>query len=293
MYYDSSGQQSFTPNQNQSLSTQSPGSYQPRSLTTEGWSDSYLAGQAAANSSGYIETQPTTNVHRFLGTNYTADHYEATSAVIIRTAMSTAPFADTQASSQQFAANQVAAHGGMPADAVLARTVVHYSADTAPTSGPPVIIGYDFIWQHSDGTGGGDMIDVGVDNIMQRTCAQVNENDPPYNKPPCLQWTTSPVNRTNYLYRLWRTHASVRYPLGVNPGTPMLSPAQAVQFVQDRLKGNSEALGSLNGYSQTFWSTPYDSTDNTAYPAYNFYYSSHNVLTLDALSGAMLGSSTW
>jgi hypothetical protein len=203
------------------------------------------------------------------------------------------PFSSTQADAQQFASDQITQHGGMPADAVLQRIVLHYSAQTAPTATSPVIIGYDFIYRHADGTMGGDMIDVGVDNIRNRQCVQPNENDPPHDKPACLQWDNTPAMRANYLYRLWRSKANVRYPLGINPGTPMIAPSQAFQFVKDVMKGNTQALGSFVGYNQSFWTTTYDSTDNTAYPAYNFYYSSHHVLSVDALSGAMLGASTY
>jgi hypothetical protein len=47
VYYDAAGQQSFSPAQTQSLSSQSPGAYTPRALTTEGWTDSYLETQAS------------------------------------------------------------------------------------------------------------------------------------------------------------------------------------------------------------------------------------------------------
>jgi hypothetical protein len=49
IFYDAAGQTTYTPSQAQSLNTQSPGSYQPLALQTEGWSDSYLSGLAQQN----------------------------------------------------------------------------------------------------------------------------------------------------------------------------------------------------------------------------------------------------
>ncbi|MBV8581740.1 MAG: hypothetical protein JOZ86_14030 [Candidatus Eremiobacteraeota bacterium] len=48
-------------------------------------------------------------------------------------------------------------------------------------------------------------------------------------------------------------------------------------------------LGTLQGYVYSYWTPPISSTDNTAYPAYHFYFSSHVVVSADVYSGQVLG----
>ena len=44
-------------------------------------------------------------------------------------------------------------------------------------------------------------------------------------------------------------------------------------------------MGNLLGYVYSYWTPAITSTDNTAYPAYHFFYDSHNVVSVDAYSG--------
>ncbi|MBV8643614.1 MAG: hypothetical protein JO225_06830, partial [Candidatus Eremiobacteraeota bacterium] len=142
-----------------------------------------------------------------------------------------------------------------------------------------------------DGTFGGDAIRISVDNYKKRVCLQYNENDPPYNKPPCLQWGFEYDQHVNDFYRLWRTRSgSARYPLGQHgSGGSSLSSSQAYAIASTSAQIKGMSLGTLQGYVYGYWTPSISSSDNTAYPAYHFYFSSHAVVSADAYSGQILG----
>lgn len=307
IFYDASGQTVITPPfLPEPLPTNSPGYLQAHTLTTEGWSDSYLAAQADKYEPGSEKYYLSSNQYRVVGSDFSASHYESSSAVIIEGARSSAPYTYTQSDAQNFAQSALSAHGGIPGDAVLAQVVTHYSKPAVGATGS-TLLGYDFIWRHSDGRQGGDFIQVGVDNIKQRYCSEPNPNDPPYNKPPCLKWDYQYNQRTNFMYRLWRQLGS-----GINASTRRLttlsgrritiaasgtglSPAAAYTSAQSQppIKGSRGALGSFVGYNRSYWLPSFQSTDNTAYPAYHFYYSNHYRVSVNAISGRVVGASSY
>lgn len=307
IFYDASGQTVFLPPYFPApLPTTSPGYLQAHVLTTEGWSDNYLASQADANEPGSSKYYLSSNQYRIVGSNFSASHYESSSAVIIEGTRSSIPETYPQSAAQSFAQSELNAHGGTPADAVLSQVITHYSKPASGGSGS-TILGYDFIWRHSDGRQGGDFIQVGVDNLKQRYCSEPNPNDPPYNKPPCLQWDYEYNQHANFMYRLWRQlgtaiNASARRVTAPNgqritiaaSGTG-LSPAAAFNSAQSQppIKGSRGALGSFLGYNRNYWLPSFQSTDNTAYPAYHFYYSNHNRVSVNAVSGKVVGASSY
>jgi len=93
-----------------------------------------------------------------------------------------------------------------------------------------VLMGYELTWVHKSLILGGDFIRIGIDNLKNRECEEVNPNDPPYNKPACLQWGYYYTQHLNFYYRLWREpNGQPRYPLGSHgTGSPALSPTQAM-----------------------------------------------------------------
>jgi hypothetical protein len=135
-----------------------------------------------------------------------------------------------------------------------------------------------------------------VDNYTQRECQVPNPNDPPYNKPACLQWGLSYNLRMRLYYRLWRQPSSVRHVTdvgGAPPGTDSgaLSSAQAYNLFSAATGAKGIEYGNLLGYTYSYWTPSIDSTDNTAYPAYHFFFDTHVVVSVDAYSGLVLGSS--
>ncbi len=161
--------------------------------------------------------------------------------------------------------------------------------------GYTTIVGYDFIWRHSNGTVGGDRIQVGVDNIQERFCSKVNENDPPYNKPPCYQWTTQYNLHVNYHYRLWRALGAPKAlrRRGAISSVANLTSSQAFNLAKNQFanKGTLESLGTVKGYSYTNYTPPITGTDDTAYSVYNFFYSNGTVLHVDGSSGKLYATS--
>ena len=271
----------------QSLSSNSPGTYQPIALSTESYSDSSLAAKASAAESGPRQYYPSPNEYRLVSQTYVGSHFEASQGLLIGAEHSQLPFNYAQSDALAFATSFVQQQGNsIPADAQLqnVQQVLQTQQGQAP-----VVTGYIFTWVHRNLMLGGDYIRVGVDNLRTRYCAQPNENDPPNDKPPCYAWAYEYDQRVNLYYRLWREPTgSTRYPLGVHgSGSPALSAAQAFSIASSSpsVKGN---VGTFQGYVYSYWTPGIDSTDNTAYPAYHFFYSNHAVVSVDAYSGAVL-----
>ena len=287
LYTDAAGTyvlpRSLTP-----LNDTSPGTYQPAVLQTESYSDASLAARSDAYSPGSAKYFVDGNTYQISGADYVADHYEGSQGIIVSAAHSGYAFNYAQSDAQTFAESFLSQQGNpLPGDAVLQSVkAVH----NTPLNGSPVTMGYIFNYAHSNNTFGGDGIRIGVDNYRQRVCLQPNENDPPNNKPNCLQWGYNYNMHVNFLYRLWRTAtSSVRYPLGSHgSGSQALTPNQALQIAsQDpQVKG---VLGTIQGYLYSYFTPPIDSTDNTAYPAYHFFSSNGVVVSADAYSGEVLG----
>ncbi len=304
-FYDATGQTVFTPPFQTSLSNTSPGYLQAHALAPESWSDSYLASQADSNESGSTKYQASSNQYRMVGASFNASHYESSGAVIMAGARSLVPFNDSQSGALSFAQSELNAHGGLPSDAKLSQVVTHYSRSIY--SNTSTIVGYDFIWRHSDGRIGGDFIQVAVDNAKVRYCSQINENDPPYNKPPCLQWSYEYNERCPWLYRLWRgmggaVNVAVRNVPGPNgrrltiaaSGTGISSQsAYNAALAKPSIKSSKNALGSFVGYALTYWTPSAETVDNTAYPAYHFFFSSHHRVTVNAVSGQVIGAGSY
>jgi hypothetical protein len=305
MFYDSSGATVFTPPFQTSLGTGSPGYLQAYALVPEGWSDSYLASQADANEAGSTKYNASSNQYRIVGASFSASHYESSGAVMMGGSRSLVPFNDTESDAQSFAQSELSAHGGIPSDARLSQIITHYSRPLS--SNTSTILGYDFIWRHGDGRIGGDFIQVAVDNAKQKYCSEPNPNDPPYNKPPCIQWDYQYNLRCPWLYRLWRgmggavniarraSSNSYKNRLAPAASGNGISPLSAYNAATRKppLKGSKNTLGSFVGYALTYWTPPYEAVNNTAYPAYHLFFSNHNRVTVNAISGAVIGAGSY
>ena len=79
---------------------------------------------------------------------------------------------------------------------------------------------------------------------------------------------------------------------GAPPGTDSgaLSSSQAYNLLAAATQAKGIDYGNLQGYMYSYWTPPIDSTDNTAYPAYHFFFDSHTVVSVDAYSGQVLGT---
>jgi hypothetical protein len=273
-----------------SLSTQSTGRYVAVNLTPETWGDSQIATAADQRESGSQKYYQSSNEYRVVSKSYSGQHYETTGTLIAVAPMSTYPFASSRDAAQSWAASQVSGNEGMPGDATLAEVDTHYM----DTGSGPSIVGYDFIWRHSSGMVGGDRIVVGVDNFENDVCTHwTSYYDPEIHgrTVECDTYSTSYKMHINYHYRLWRSSGAGRHPLSVDPPLASSQTAFNAAMAQADAKGVPADIGSFVGYTQTYWSTPFDSTDNSAYPAYNFVFSSGYVIHADASSGQILGTS--
>lgn len=287
-YTDTSGTY-VVPRSLQSLNDVSPGTYSPLALTTESYSDASLAARSDAYSPGSSKYYQDSNTYVISGADYVADHYEASQGIIVSASHSLYAYNYAQADSQSFAESFMSGQGvPLPADAQLQSARAVY---TTPYGGTPVLMGYVFTYGHSNGMTGGDAIRISVDNYVQRVCLQPNPNDPPYNKPACLQWGYDYPQHVNSFYRLWRqTSGSLRYPLGSHgTGSAALSPNQAFSIASTSSQIKGVHLATLQGYVYGYWTPPINSTDNTAYPAYHYFFSNHAVVSADAYSGQILG----
>lgn len=264
----------------QPLSTVAPGSYQRYSLIPETWSDSSIASAVNQYDPNSAKFYPSSNEYRIQGNvlPYQGSHFEATGALLSEANMSVLPYTYSVSDAYNFAVQELTQYGGgLPSDAVLHDTITHYSRDASGAD----VISYEFVWRHANGLFGGDRIDVGVDNVRVKHCER-------YDCGACVLWQTTYPQRVDYMYRLWRAFGSA-----IGQGGTMLSPIQALQKAetQSTLKGARSDIGTLLGYTYSYWSPQYALTDNTAYPAYNYYYTSHKIVSVDAASGNVLGIS--
>ena len=169
---------------------------------------------------------------------------------------------------------------------MLTSTITHRLTNAVGTT----ILSYEFIWTHANGVLGGDRIEVAVDNSEQKVCTSKSWDG--------CEWLCDGYDwvyhqRANYVYRLWRTLTN-QPALRVH-NTPMaISSAKALQdaYAENPLKGNNQHFGSFLGYSYAYWSPSADSTVNTAYPAYQFFFGSNTVVIVDALSGQVRQATT-
>ena len=223
LYTDASGTYTF-PRSLSSLNDVSPGTYTPIVLQTESYSDANLASQSDSYSPGSAKYYVDGNTYQISGSDYVANHYESSQGIVISAEHSLDTFNYTQSDAQSFAESFISQQGSpLPADAQLQSVQEVHST---PIDGAPVTKGYVFNYSHSNNTFGGDGIRIGIDNYRRRVCQVVNENDPPYNRPACLQWGYEYDMHVNYMYRLWRQRSgAVRYPLGSHgSGAAALTP---------------------------------------------------------------------
>ncbi len=271
------------------LNTKSPGLYQPRTLTTESYSDSALGQKVDQNEGGSLKYYPTSNQYRVMGQSGTGSHYEASGAILASSENSSLAETFSQQDALTFAQQSAQQNTPLPSDAQLQYAVSLYRT---PVNQAPILMGYEFTWVHSDLMLGGDFIKMGVDNVSKRVCTDWTQNDPPYHN-HCIAWETQYSQHLNYYYRLWRQRGSLaarpRRVASNAVNSPALSPAQAYSVVSANPRIRGAHLGTLNGYRYAYWTPPFSSTDNTAYPAYHFFYSSHYVVSADAHNGQFLG----
>lgn len=285
--YTNSNGQTLYPLSINSLSTASPGQYRPIALTTESYSDSTLTSQAGARDSATVGSYASGNQYRLVGQNFTGSHYEGSQGIVASAEDTKLPYNFAQQDALNFAIQTAQQNNPIPSDAQLQYVTPVYQTQSGQA---PVLIGYEFTWIHNNLTLGGDFIRIGVDNVKNRVCEQVNENDPPHNHPACLQWGYEYDQHVNFYYRLWREpNGSVRYPQGITPGSAALSSSQAFNLASAQLAKKGANLGNLLGYVYSYWTPAITSTDNTAYPAYHFFYDSHNVVSVDAYAGTVQG----
>jgi hypothetical protein len=295
IYTNSYGSNQF-PIALQSLSTASPGTYSPRLLSTESYNDSSLLSQMQSADGSATGFYASGNQFRIVSQTAQADHYEGSQGLIAAAEVSHQPMNNSQQDALNFAITQAQNYGyPLPSDARLQDISTLYET---PLHQAGVATGYEFTWVHSNGTLGGDFIRIAVDNYKQRVCQVVNENDPPYNRPPCLQWGYEYDMRMRLYYRLWRQPANVRHLSdigGAPPGTDSaaLSPSQAYNMLAAATQAKGIDYGNLQGYTYSYWTPSIDSTDNTEYPAYHFFFDSHTVVSVDAYSGQVLGTDSF
>ena len=278
LFYDPQGIYTIPTGLTSTLGNSSPGSYATYSLTTENVSDSYLASKADQYEAGSTKYYASSNEYVIASKSYVGSHYEASAAVIAQAPHSNLPYTYTQTDALNFAISELQQNGGgLPSDAVLYRVDAHMRIDNSGTS---TLMGYEFYWRHASDMRGGDQIIVGIDNQSRTVCSdwEVNACGHKY----CASWQTVYDQRVNFMYRLWRTIGI--HPLSVSGNS--VSPAQAFSQAssQQPFKG-APNLGTFLGYTYGYWTPAYYSTDNTAYPAYNFYFSSGTRITADAQSG--------
>lgn len=176
----------------------------------------------------------------------------------------------------------------MPSDATLSQTVTHRSTRSSGST----TIGYSFIWRHSNPAFGGDKIVVTVDNVAVKTCSAYSTFYDSLGRPHqyCSAYQTTYPMRTSYFYRLWRSFGQQQYLLsssGSPQAPPQSSSASVYSSVQNNptVKGELDSFGTLVGYCQGYFTPDIATIDNTAYPAYHFFFSSGAVITADALNG--------
>jgi hypothetical protein len=183
-----------------SLSTASPGIYSPRRLSTESYSDSTLLSQLQSAEGSATGFYADGNTYRIVSQTAQADHYEGSQGLIAAAEVSHQPMNNAQQDALNYAISSAQSYGyAIPADARLQDITTLYET---PKNQPAVVTGYEFTWVHTNGMLGGDFIRIAVDNYKQRVCNVVNENDPPYNRPACLQWGYEYDMRMRLYYRL-------------------------------------------------------------------------------------------
>lgn len=276
IYYDASGSTQFTPAPNP-INNATPGPYVAYALTPENWSDSYLASQADAREPGSTKYYQSNNQYRIVSNSYQSNHYEASGAVIASTNFSRVPYNYTQNDAYSFAVSQINQYGGLPSDAVLHMIITHYRHDISGA----VLTGYGFIWRHANGMSGGDSIEAIVDNQSRDVCTKHAGGC----THDCIEWQTVYDQRVNYLYRLWRSISSSK----TQRSSISSSQALSIASSQPKLKGTIAQLGTPLGYLFSYWSPPFYSLDNTAYPVYQIIYSTGASMSVDAASGDVLG----
>jgi len=270
------------------ISSSSPGQYLPLAMTTESYSDAALFSAANAQNPGVTTESPSSNEYRMAGSAFVASHYEGSQGLIASGSSTRVPMNYAVSAAENFAISSQQSYNPLPSDAQLQNVVSVYMTTGSEA---PVLIGYDFVWKHNTPILGGDFIRVGVDNTEKQVCTEtkvivVGPHGP---VPTCIQWEMTYTLHLNYYYRLWREPNAVRYPTGVNgTGSPALSPAQAFSIAsQDQSIKGATTLGQPLGYLYGYWTPSITSTDNTAYPAFHFFYSGHYVVSVDAYSGAV------
>jgi len=278
-----------SPSLSNPLSQSSPGAYKPKVLTTESWTDANLAQQANTYEPGSYKYYENSNTYHIQSLSYNASHYEASAAIVAHGPHSSLPFSFQLSDAQNFAITELNQHGGLPSDAVLRRVLIDYQH----TNVGAVITGYTFFWYHQADIRGGDKIIVGVDNLSYK--GQCTDRQWDGCVWTCDEWQTLYNQHVNFMYRLWRTvGADVPTPPTTRPystvatGTSAISPAQAYTTAMSKIDSSAQLkLGTFVGYKQSYWTPPYWATDDTAYPTFNFYFSSGAVVIADIGTGAL------